>query len=104
MQICSKLLILLLVIELVPLVFCAVINQIGRQRLGDRLTSDTRLLLEDSAQHLLFSKVADHRRILQLALDSQVWGVEQLLATPFPKSAPISLAAIHEPYKNQLIH
>jgi sigma-B regulation protein RsbU (phosphoserine phosphatase) len=103
MQIRSKLLILLLVIALVPLGFSAVLNQFGLQRLGDRLTNDTRLLLENSAQQLLLSKVADYRRILQrdqqtlqLALDSQARGVEQLLAASFPKSAPIYFAASYD--------
>ena len=99
MQIRAKLLVLLLVIALVPLGISAVLNQFTLQRLGDRLTNDTRLLLEDSARQLLLSKVADFRRILQrdqqtlqLALDSQAREVEQLLAAPPPKSAPIYLA------------
>jgi sigma-B regulation protein RsbU (phosphoserine phosphatase) len=99
MQIRAKLLVLLLVIALVPLGFSAVLNQLVLQRLGNRLTSDIRLLLEDSAQQILLSKVSDFRRILQrdqqtlqLALTSQVREVEQLLAAPPPESAPVYLA------------
>jgi sigma-B regulation protein RsbU (phosphoserine phosphatase) len=103
MQIRGKLLILLLVMALVPLGFSAVLNQLALHRLGNRLTTDTRSLLDTSAQQLLLSKVDDYRRILQrdqqtlrLALDTQAREVEHLLAAPAPKSAPVYLAASYD--------
>ena len=103
MQIRAKLLVLLLVIALVPLGLSAMLNQYVLQRLGNRLTSDIRLLLEDSAQQILLSKVSDFRRILQrdqqtlqLALTSQVREVEQLLAAQPAESAPVYLAASYD--------
>ena len=103
MQIRAKLLVLLLVIALVPLGFSAVLNQLALQRLGDRLTTDTRHLLDETAQQLLLSKVEDYRRILQrdqqtlrLALDFQAREVERLLAAPPLPSAPVYLAASYD--------
>jgi sigma-B regulation protein RsbU (phosphoserine phosphatase) len=109
MQFRAKLLLLLLVIALVPLGLSAILNQFALQQLGDRLTGDTRLLLEDTAQQLLLSKVADYRRILerdqqilQLALDSQASEVEQLLAAPPPESATVYLAANYDRHDPEL--
>ncbi len=103
MLIRSKLLILLLVMALVPLCFSAVLNQLALHRLGDRLTTEVRQLLDKTAQQLLLSKVDDYRRILQrdqqilrLALASQAREVELRLAEPAPKTAPIYLAASYD--------
>jgi phosphoserine phosphatase RsbU/P len=103
MHIRGKLLILLLVMALVPLGFSALLNQLALHHLGNRLTTDTRSLLDKSAQQLLLSKVEDYRRILQrdqqtlrLALDSQAREVEHLLAAPAPKSAPVYLASDYD--------
>src|SRR5210317_1066620 len=103
MQIRAKLLVLLLVIALIPLGLSALLNQYLMQRLGNRLTSDIRLLLEDSAQQILLSKVSDFRRILErdqqtllLALTSQVREVEQLLAAPPPESVPVYQASSYD--------
>jgi len=103
MQIRTKLLVLLLVIALIPLGLSAILNQYLMQRLGNRLTSDIRLLLEESAQQILLSKVSDFRRILErdqqtllLALTSQVQKVEQLLAAPPPESVPVYQASSYD--------
>lgn len=103
MQIRGKLLILLLVIALLPLCFSAAIYQFALRSLSDRLTTETRQLLDQSARQLLQSKVNDDRRILErdqqvlhLALDYQAREVEQRLAEKNPRPAPVYLAAAYD--------
>jgi len=96
MQIRGKLLILLLVIALVPLGFSAALHQYALRSLANRLTADTRQLLDESARQLLQGKVIDDRRILErdqqilrLALDYQAFEVEQRLAARPPSKVAV---------------
>ena len=56
MKIRGKLLVLLLVIALVPLCLSAALNQLSMHRLGQRLATDSRDLLEETAREYLLGE------------------------------------------------
>jgi len=100
MKIRGKLLALLLVIALVPLCLSAALNQLSMHRLGQRLATDSRDLLEETAREYLLGEVDYYRRLLQrdqeilrVALELQAAEVERRLAVPPPRATPVLFAA-----------
>lgn len=97
----TKLLILLLAITLLPLGISFISQRISIQYFGDKLASDTRILLNNSAVTLLHALVDDYSLILTrdkamalMTLQVQAQAVEKRLFSAQPKdSQPIFFSA-----------
>ncbi len=103
MKIRWKLLILLLAIALTPTIVAAVLHRLWTWRLGSRLASDTRQILEENARRHLHALVDDFRRllnrdksILELSLTHQAREVERRLASPPPPSPRLFFSADYD--------
>ncbi len=104
MKFYGKLLNLLLVIALVPLILSFVLYRASMQRMGDRLTMETRTFLTENAAQQLEDLVDNFESVLnrdsallQLAVEYQAREAERYLVAPFRKghggSLPIQRAS-----------